>query len=39
LLPYIIWVSFAMLLNYYIWILNSWLRFVKQSLNLQDAQE
>lgn len=23
LLPYIIWVSFAMLLNYYIWILNS----------------
>jgi tryptophan-rich sensory protein len=22
LLPYIIWVSFAMLLNYYIWILN-----------------
>lgn len=23
LLPYILWVSFAMLLNYYIWILNS----------------
>jgi tryptophan-rich sensory protein len=23
LFPYILWVSFAMLLNYYIWILNS----------------
>jgi len=23
LLPYILWVSFAMLLNYYLWILNA----------------
>lgn len=23
LIPYILWVSFAMMLNYYIWILNS----------------
>lgn len=35
LLPYIVWVSFAMLLNYYIWILNSWLRVLKLLLNLQ----
>ena len=29
LFPYILWVSFAMLLNYYIWILNSWYRALK----------